>query len=165
MRYKAGIALYKVKPFHSWCRCTTGPYYEDLKGVGERWARDPETGKGISVPSDMTYKEWKEIYVDKTSTMEEWQAKHTKTRKPLDKPAAGDNIGSSVHLFKQDSKDFPTIILPKDEYAHVMSEIATNLTEEQRKQPVFRKAIGNYYYSVENNGFGNYRIIRKESIE
>lgn len=38
--------------------------------------RDPETGKGGYVPSDMTYKEWKEIYVDKTSTMDEWNAKH-----------------------------------------------------------------------------------------
>ena len=38
--------------------------------------RDPDTDEGGSVPSDMTYKEWKEIYVDKTSTMEDWQAKH-----------------------------------------------------------------------------------------
>ncbi len=38
--------------------------------------RDPDTDQGGSVPSDMTYKEWKEIYVDKTSTMEDWQAKH-----------------------------------------------------------------------------------------
>ena len=37
--------------------------------------RDPETGKGGSVPADMTYREWKEIYVDKTSTFEEWKAK------------------------------------------------------------------------------------------
>ena len=47
-----------------------------MKGVGERWMRDPETGKGGSVPADMTYQEWKEIYVDETSTMEEWEAKH-----------------------------------------------------------------------------------------
>ncbi len=38
--------------------------------------RDPETGKGGYVPSDMTYQEWKEIYIDKTSTMEEWEKKH-----------------------------------------------------------------------------------------
>ena len=35
-----------------------------MKGIGERWMRDPETGKGGYVPSDMTYKEWKEKYVD-----------------------------------------------------------------------------------------------------
>ena len=64
-----------MKPFHPWCRCTTVPYYEDMKGLGERWMRDPDTDQSGYVPSDMTYKEWKEIYVEKTSTMEEWQAK------------------------------------------------------------------------------------------
>lgn len=49
-------------PFHPWCRCTTAPYDEDLKGIGERWMRDPETGKGGYVPSDMIYPEWKAIY-------------------------------------------------------------------------------------------------------
>ena len=154
-----------MKPFHPWCRCTTVPYYEDMKGIGERWMRDPDTDQSGSVPSDMTYKERKEIYVDKTSTMEEWEEKHTENRKPLDKPVAGDNIGSSVHLFKQDSKDFPTIILPKDEYAHVMSEIATNLTEKQKSMNTFSKPIGNYVYTVENKGFGNYRVIRKRRIK
>lgn len=46
-------------PFHPWCRCTTAPYFEDMKDVGERWARDIENGKGYFVPSDMTYEEWK----------------------------------------------------------------------------------------------------------
>ncbi len=48
-------------PFHPWCRCTTAPYFEDMKGVGTRWMRDPETGKGGYVPADMTYQEWKAI--------------------------------------------------------------------------------------------------------
>ena len=126
--------------------------------------RDPETGKGGYVPADMIYKEWKEIYVDKSSTMEDWETKHTKKRKPLDKPVAGDNIGSSLHLFEQDPKDFPTIFLSKAEYAHVMSEIATNITEEQSQKPFFSKAIGNYY-TVENKGFGDYRVIGKVEIE
>lgn len=46
-------------PFHPWCRCCTAPYFEDMKDIGERWARDSETGKGYFVPSDMTYEEWK----------------------------------------------------------------------------------------------------------
>lgn len=37
-----------------------------MKDVGERWMRDPKTGKGSTVPSDMTFKEWKGIYVDKS---------------------------------------------------------------------------------------------------
>lgn len=107
------------------------------------------------MPADMTYQEWKAKYVDKSSTMEAWTVKRTKTRKPLDKPAAGDNIGSSLHLFEQDPKDFPTIFLLKTEYDHVMSEIATNITEEQSQKPFFSKTIGNFYYTAENKGFGN----------
>ena len=36
-----------------------------MKGLGERWMRDPETGKGSYVPSDMVYPEWKAIFVDR----------------------------------------------------------------------------------------------------
>lgn len=71
----------------------------------------------------------------------------------------------NLQLFARSSADYPTVILSKREYSHVMSEIATNLTKEQSSKKVFRKAIGNYYYTVENNGFGNYRIIRKVPIE
>lgn len=79
--------------------------------------------------------------------------------------ATTDDIISSVKAFAKASKDFRTIFLPKQEYAHVMSEIATNTTKEQRQKSVFEKAIGNYIYTVENNGFGNYRIIDKTLID
>ncbi len=55
---------------------------------------------------------------------------------------------------KKDTSSIKTVILPKDEYAHVMSEIATNLTEAQRNQLIVSKAIGNHVYTFENNGFG-----------
>lgn len=79
--------------------------------------------------------------------------------------SATDDIISSVKTFAKGSKDFPTVFLPKQEYAHVMSEIATNITKEQSQKSVFEKAIGNYVYTVENNGFGNYRIIDKTIID
>ena len=78
---------------------------------------------------------------------------------------AKSDIITSVKGFAKGSKDFPTVILPKQEYAHVMSEIATNLTSEQSKESVFTKAIGNNIYTVENNGFGDYRIIGKKAIK
>ncbi len=78
---------------------------------------------------------------------------------------ANDDIISSIKTFAKGSKDFPTIFLPKQEYAHVMSEIATNITKEQSQKSVFEKAIGNYVYTVENNGFGDYRIIDKTIID
>ena len=54
--------------------------------------------------------------------------------------------------------------LPKDEYAQVMHELNTNLTKEQRKKKSITKAIGNHLYTVENNGFNNYKITKKEPL-
>ena len=46
---------------HPYCRCTTMPYIEGLPDSSERWARDPETGKGMYV-ENMTFNQWqKEI--------------------------------------------------------------------------------------------------------
>lgn len=93
-----------------------------------------------------------------------FQGAKTVTKSSIVNPAT-DDIISSVKAFAKGSKDFPTVFLPKQEYAHVMSEIATNITKEQSQKSVFEKAIGNYIYTVENNGFGNYRIIDKTLID
>lgn len=53
-----------VPPLHPWCRSATAPHYERLAGIGERAARDPETGKTYYVPREMKYNEWKEAFVD-----------------------------------------------------------------------------------------------------
>lgn len=63
------------------------------------------------------------------------------------------------------TKNIPTVRLPKDEYAQVMSELNTNLTKEQLSQPIVMKAIGNYLYTVEVYGFDDYRIIGKKRID
>lgn len=53
-----------MPPFHCFCRCTDVPYYDDDDLSGEmRVARDPETGKTVEVPADMTYKEWKQKFI------------------------------------------------------------------------------------------------------
>lgn len=67
----------------------------------------------------------------------------------------GNRINIGMQFFSKSIEDFATIILPKDEYAHVMSEIATNITEEQSTKRVIKKHIGDYIYTVENKGFGN----------
>ena len=59
--YKPGTT---VPPLHPWCRSCTAPYYDDLKGIGQRAARDPENGKTYYVPREMTYKDWKQTFVD-----------------------------------------------------------------------------------------------------
>ena len=59
--YEAGVT---APLFHVYCRSTTAPYFEgDFGQSGERAARD-EDGKTYYVPADMSYKEWKEDFVD-----------------------------------------------------------------------------------------------------
>ena len=70
----------------------------------------------------------------------------------------------NIQLLAKKSEDYPTVELPKNEYAHIMSEIATKITEEQKGKKVFRKAIGNKIYTLENNGFGHYRVIGVKKI-
>ncbi len=51
-----------VPPFHCYCRSTTVPYLPELEGE-TRTARDPDTGKSVSVEGDLTYDEWYNKYV------------------------------------------------------------------------------------------------------
>lgn len=63
--------VYKVKdrkvgvntpPFHVYCRSTTAPYFDYLRGKMQRVAR--ADGKRIYVPDNMTYKEFKKKYIE-----------------------------------------------------------------------------------------------------
>lgn len=85
--------------------------------------------------------------------------------KKLKKSPESDKFRINLLLHAKKAKDFPTIQLPKAEYAQVMSELNTNLTKEQRKKKIITKAIGNHVYTVENNGFDDYRIIGKKQID
>lgn len=58
-------------PLHCYCRSCTVPYMGD-NADGLRAARDEE-GKTTYIP-DMSYKDWKAVYVDKTKTLDEWAA-------------------------------------------------------------------------------------------
>lgn len=59
--YEPGVT---APPFHPWCRSVTAPYFEDDYGsVGERAARDEESGKTYYIPADITYKEWSDKFV------------------------------------------------------------------------------------------------------
>ena len=71
----------------------------------------------------------------------------------------------NLQLFAMNSKDFKTVILPPEEYAHVMSEINSNITPEQLEKKVVSKPIGDFVYTFECNGFDNYRIIGKRRLD
>lgn len=60
--FQAGVT---APPFHVYCRSTTVPYFdEDFGDIGERAARDEETGKTYYIPDDMNYEDWKKTFVD-----------------------------------------------------------------------------------------------------
>lgn len=60
--YQPGVT---APPFHIYCRSTTVPYFDENFGdIGERAARDEETGGTYYIPDDMKYQEWKETFVD-----------------------------------------------------------------------------------------------------
>ena len=56
--YEIGV---NAPPLHCNCRSTTVPYFADLGG--ERASRDSK-GKYKTVPADMTYKDWKDKFVE-----------------------------------------------------------------------------------------------------
>lgn len=55
---KVGV---NAPPFHPNCRTTTIPVVE-FNRIDARAARDPDTGRTVTVPGDMTYDEWYEKY-------------------------------------------------------------------------------------------------------
>ena len=59
--YQPGVT---APPFHVYCRSSTVPYFDEQFDIGERAARDEETGKTYYIPDDMNYQEWKETFVD-----------------------------------------------------------------------------------------------------
>lgn len=59
--YQAGVT---APPFHVRCRSVTAPHFDDDFGsIGERAARG-EDGKTYYVPENMTYRQWKNVFVD-----------------------------------------------------------------------------------------------------
>ncbi len=62
--YQVGLT---APPFHPWCRCCTCPYFADMEGIGERWARNPD-GTTTKVPADMTFDEWRKKFAPGANT-------------------------------------------------------------------------------------------------
>ena len=59
--YQPGVT---APPFHVYCRSTTVPYFDENFGdIGERAARDENTGKTYYIPDDMNYQDWEDAFV------------------------------------------------------------------------------------------------------
>lgn len=65
----------------------------------------------------------------------------------------------------EQTRSLKQIRLSRREYAHVMSELNTHMSEEDRKHAIVTKSIGNYRYTVINMGFNEYRIVGREPIQ
>lgn len=100
-------------------------------------------------------------------SMDEWkESEHPRKKNgQFGKGGSSSGIEKSSKRAKIESSKHPTVELPKEEYAQVMHELNTNLTNEQKKEKILRRYIGNHRYIIENNGFNEYRIIGKNDIE
>lgn len=154
-RYHYGTEPKDVYRRHDNCRCET--YFDNYKNSTRQ---DVWSKKTTKFKDQNTTYEPKVLDKDTSRQIESENLRF----KGLTDNSQGGIIKIDMQFFAKSSKDFETVILPKDEYAHVMSEIATNISKEQEKKRVFTTAIGNFNYTVENNGFGNYRIVGKEKL-
>lgn len=84
-----------------------------------------------------------------------------KEKRAVDSPSIK-KIG--LQFFAKKPSDFKTVRVSKKEFAHVMSEIATHITPEEREKSTIVKYIGKYRYMVENLHDGTFRIIGKSRI-
>lgn len=82
------------------------------------------------------------------------------------KPTTNPNALKSVNtqLFGQKLNSEKVIRLSKKGYAHVMSELATNITNAQRSQPTIVKNIGKHKYTFKNNFDNTFEIIDRKLI-
>ncbi len=48
---------------------------------------------------------------------------------------------------------------------YLRHELNNNLTEKEKKKKILKKPIGDYIYTIENNGFDNYKYINKVKID
>lgn len=78
----------------------------------------------------------------------------------------GENLHDKIDIqfFARKASSRKTIQLNRREYAHVMSELATNITKEQKTYPTITKAIGKYVYVFENNFDDTYRVVGKKRL-
>ena len=109
-----------------------------------------------------------------TDIMAEYQRVGNAEFKETDHPrkdngqfGCGSNATSGVlekSVEKSDKYNIVGIDLPKEEYGKVLHELNNNLSKEERSKKTITKCIGEYRYTVKNNGFNEYVIISKKGI-
>lgn len=119
-------------PFHPRCRGCTAPYFEDMEGLGERYAQDVKTGERFKLSKDTTYAEWKEMQdakygigtVDKMRKME-YNKTADKRQFERYKALLGDKAPKSFDAFQQ--------IKYSDDYAALKVQYANARIQDRIK--------------------------------
>ena len=70
-----------------------------------------------------------------------------------------------IQYFAKSSRDYTTIKLPTAERLRVDSELNTWLRHDEVVGTVTGKAIGDYIYTVEVNGFNDYTFLDKQPVD
>ena len=87
-------------PMHPWCRSDTIALDDDeWLAKATRSARDPETGKTIQVPTDMTYKDWYAKYVKpkyKADNLDVWKIERASKQHEKYKSILGDKAPKTL---------------------------------------------------------------------
>ena len=130
----AGIKTYVIRTASAnacpWCQAVAGKFdYESVKGTGDDvWRRHENCHCTIDYVTERNGSVYRERVYE-----------------------GGDDNNESLftHEVVRSSSDFGTIRLPSDEYGHVMHEVMTNMTREERTFPIVTKCIGDYIYTVE----------------
>lgn len=153
---RAGISSRVIRVAESkacrWCRDIAGSYdYRDVRDKGnDVWRRHENCRCTIDYVTERNSSNYRE-------------------RVYSGGEASGTEAENSERYLNQEvvknASDFDTIWLPPDEYAHVMSELMTNLTTTEKSQSVVMKCIGDYIYTVEVlEGGDSFRVIGKEPL-
>jgi hypothetical protein len=160
-RYDIDDAPDNIYSRHKDCDCTVVCY--DEKGYTDAWSK-----KVYQTEQEARKANAREIEAkQKRKTTEHKEEPAKKETDLLDRARlkTGSMTRAEYAGYKQELKyaeqTYKQIQLPRDEYAHIMSELNTNLSEEDRKHAIITKTIGSYEYTFINKGFNDYIFVKK----
>lgn len=129
--FKPGVT---APPLHCYCRSCTVPHVDnEISFHGRRIARD-EKGKNYYVPGDMTYQDWKNVFVDKKMTLDAWNAQNAFEFKRRVLQSA---VVTATQDYTQAKSDFESI--PEKEYTNIWRDPVTPADWEEKKDKIQAK--------------------------
>lgn len=109
---------------------------------------------------------WYDIYISPAALFHhgikgmKWGVR--RSREQLDKLSG--RVTMNLQLFGKRAKSRKTVRLDVREYAMVMSELRTHITDDDKKRTTITKAIENHIYTFENNFDDTYRVVGRKKI-